>query len=66
MAVKTNAVSNLILFNLLPEQIPGLALGHAIHYIVGSSALLWSLSRRSAGSAAAPSWPPSAACWSPG
>ena len=43
VAVGTNAVSNLILFNLLPERwkIPGLALGHAIHYIVGSALLLW-------------------------
>jgi putative peptidoglycan lipid II flippase len=51
VAVGTNAVSNLILFNLLPERwkIPGLALGHAIHYIVGSALLLWSLSRRIGG-----------------
>ena len=51
VAVGTNAVTNVILFNLLPERwkIPGLALGHAVHYIVGSALLLWSLSRRIGG-----------------
>jgi putative peptidoglycan lipid II flippase len=50
-AVGVNAVSNLLLFNLLPERwkIPGLALGHALHYTVGSALLLWLLSRRIGG-----------------
>jgi putative peptidoglycan lipid II flippase len=51
VAVGVNAVTNLLLFNLLPERwkIPGLALGHAAHYAVGSALLLWSLSRRIGG-----------------
>ncbi|HEV3495276.1 MAG TPA: lipid II flippase MurJ [Actinomycetes bacterium] len=50
-AVGVNAASNLVLFSLLPERwkIPGLALGHALHYIVGSALLLWLLSRRIGG-----------------
>ncbi|HEV3399175.1 MAG TPA: murein biosynthesis integral membrane protein MurJ, partial [Actinomycetes bacterium] len=50
-AVGVNAASNLLLFSLLPERwkIPGLALGHALHYIVGSALLLWLLSRRIGG-----------------
>jgi putative peptidoglycan lipid II flippase len=51
VAVGVNAASNLVLFNLLPERwkIPGLALGHALHYTVGSALLLWLLSRRIGG-----------------
>ena len=51
VAVGVNAVTNLLLFNLLPERwkIPGLALGHAAHYIVGSALLLYLLSRRIGG-----------------
>jgi putative peptidoglycan lipid II flippase len=51
VAVAVNAASNLLLFNLLPERwkIPGLALGHAAHYTVGSALLLFVLSRRIGG-----------------
>jgi putative peptidoglycan lipid II flippase len=51
VAVTVNAASNLLLFNLLPERwkIPGLALGHAAHYTVGSALLLFVLSRRIGG-----------------
>jgi putative peptidoglycan lipid II flippase len=51
VAVGVNAVTNLLLFNLLPERwkIPGLALGHVAHYTVGSALLLWLLSRRIGG-----------------
>ena len=51
VAVGVNAGSNLLLFNLLPERwkIPGLALGHALHYTVGSALLLSVLSRRIGG-----------------
>jgi putative peptidoglycan lipid II flippase len=51
VAVGVNAASNLVLYNVLPERwkIPGLAAGHALHYIVGSALLLWLLSRRIGG-----------------
>jgi putative peptidoglycan lipid II flippase len=51
VAVGVNVVTNLLLFNLLPEQwkIPGLALGHAAHYTVGSALLLYLLSKRIGG-----------------
>jgi putative peptidoglycan lipid II flippase len=51
VAVGVNAVTNLVLFSLLPEQwkIPGLALGHVAHYTVGSALLLYFLSRRIGG-----------------
>jgi putative peptidoglycan lipid II flippase len=51
VAVGVNAAANLLLFNLLPERwkIPGLALGHAAHYTVGSALLLMVLSRRIGG-----------------
>ena len=51
VAVGTNVVANLLLFGLLPEpwKIPGLALGHAAHYTVGSTLLLVFLSRRIGG-----------------
>jgi putative peptidoglycan lipid II flippase len=51
VAVGVNAVTNLLLFNLLPEQwkIPGLALGHVAHYTVGSALLLYLLSKRIGG-----------------
>jgi putative peptidoglycan lipid II flippase len=51
VAVGVNAVANVVLFSVLPERwkIPGLALGHALHYTVGSALLLWSLSRRIGG-----------------
>jgi putative peptidoglycan lipid II flippase len=51
VAVGVNAVSNLLLFSLLPERwkIPGLALGHVAHYTVGSALLLYFLSRRIGG-----------------
>jgi putative peptidoglycan lipid II flippase len=51
VAVGVNAVVNLALFNLLPEQwkIPGLAMGHVAHYTVGSVLLLYLLSKRIGG-----------------
>jgi putative peptidoglycan lipid II flippase len=51
VAVATNVVANLLLFALLPApwKIPGLALGHAAHYTVGSVLLLAALSRRIGG-----------------
>jgi putative peptidoglycan lipid II flippase len=51
VAVGTNVVANLLLFALLPEpwKVPGLALGHAAHYTVGSALLLALLSRRVGG-----------------
>jgi putative peptidoglycan lipid II flippase len=51
VAVGVNAVSNLLLFALLPERwkIPGLALGHVAHYTVGCALLLLVLSRRIGG-----------------
>jgi putative peptidoglycan lipid II flippase len=51
VAVGTNVVANLLLFSLLPApwKVPGLALGHAAHYTVGSGLLLASLSRRIGG-----------------
>jgi putative peptidoglycan lipid II flippase len=51
VAVGVHVTANLVLYNLLPERwkIPGLALGHALHYTVGSALLLWSLSRRIGG-----------------
>jgi putative peptidoglycan lipid II flippase len=51
VAVGTNVVANLLLFALLPEpwKVPGLALGHAAHYTVGSALLLALLSRRIGG-----------------
>jgi putative peptidoglycan lipid II flippase len=51
VAVGTNVVANLLLFALLPRpwKVPGLALGHAFHYTVGSALLLVFLSRRIGG-----------------
>jgi putative peptidoglycan lipid II flippase len=51
VAVGVNAGANLLLFALLPERwkIPGLAMGHAAHYTVGSALLLFLLSRRIGG-----------------
>jgi putative peptidoglycan lipid II flippase len=51
VAVGVNAGANLLLFAVLPERwkIPGLALGHAAHYTVGSAMLLFLLSRRIGG-----------------
>jgi putative peptidoglycan lipid II flippase len=51
VAVGTNVVANLLLFALLPQpwKVPGLALGHALHYTVGSGLLLAALSRRIGG-----------------
>jgi putative peptidoglycan lipid II flippase len=51
VAVGTNVVANLLLFALLPGpwKVPGLALGHAAHYTVGSALLLALLSRRVGG-----------------
>jgi putative peptidoglycan lipid II flippase len=51
VAVGVNVVVDLLLFNLLPVQwkIPGLALGHATSYTVGSALLLYVMSRRIGG-----------------
>jgi putative peptidoglycan lipid II flippase len=51
VAVGVNVVVDLLLFNLLPERwkIPGLALGHATSYTVGSVLLFAYLSRRVGG-----------------
>jgi putative peptidoglycan lipid II flippase len=51
VAVAVNAIVNLALFNVLPEQwkIPGLAMGHVAHYTVGSVLLLYLLSKRIGG-----------------
>jgi putative peptidoglycan lipid II flippase len=51
VAVGVNVVVDLLLFNLLPERwkIPGLALGHATSYTVGSVLLFAFLSRRVGG-----------------
>jgi putative peptidoglycan lipid II flippase len=51
VSVAVNVVVDLALFNLLPLRwkIPGLALGHAISYTVGSTLLLAVMSRRIGG-----------------
>ena len=51
VSVAVNVVVNLVLFNLLPVRwkIPGLALGHATSYTVGSALLLYVMSRRIGG-----------------
>jgi putative peptidoglycan lipid II flippase len=51
VAVGVNVVVDLLLFNLLPQpwKIPGLALGHASSYTVGSVLLFAYLSRRVGG-----------------
>ena len=51
VSVGVNVVVDLLLFNLLPERwkIPGLALGHATSYTVGSVLLFAYLSRRVGG-----------------
>jgi putative peptidoglycan lipid II flippase len=51
VSVGVNVVVDLLLFNLLPERwkIPGLALGHATSYTVGSVLLFTYLSRRVGG-----------------
>ena len=51
VSVGVNVVVNLLLFNLLPVRwkIPGLALGHATSYTVGSALLLYLMSRRIGG-----------------
>jgi putative peptidoglycan lipid II flippase len=51
VAVGVNACLNLLLFALLPQpwKVPGLALGHAAHYTLGSALLLVFLSRRIGG-----------------
>jgi putative peptidoglycan lipid II flippase len=51
VSVGVNVVVDLLLFNLLPLRwkIPGLALGHAISYTVGSALLLYVMSRRIGG-----------------
>jgi putative peptidoglycan lipid II flippase len=51
VSVGVNVVVDLLLFNLLPERwkIPGLALGHATSYTVGSVLLFVYLSRRVGG-----------------
>ena len=51
VSVGVNVVVDLLLFNLLPLRwkIPGLALGHAISYTVGSALLLYLMSRRIGG-----------------
>jgi putative peptidoglycan lipid II flippase len=51
VAVGTNVILNLLLFALLPRpwKVPGLALGHAAHYTLGSALLLVFLSRRIGG-----------------
>jgi putative peptidoglycan lipid II flippase len=51
VSVGVNVVVDLLLFNLLPVRwkIPGLALGHATSYTVGSALLLYLMSRRIGG-----------------
>ena len=51
VSVGVNVVVDLLLFNLLPLRwkIPGLALGHATSYTVGSALLLYLMSRRIGG-----------------
>ena len=51
ISVGVNVVVDLLLFNLLPLRwkIPGLALGHATSYTVGSALLLYLMSRRIGG-----------------
>jgi putative peptidoglycan lipid II flippase len=51
VSVGVNVVVDLLLFNLLPVRwkIPGLALGHATSYTVGSTLLLYLMSRRIGG-----------------
>jgi putative peptidoglycan lipid II flippase len=51
VSVGVNVVVDLLLFNLLPQRwkIPGLALGHAISYTVGSALLLYLMSKRIGG-----------------
>jgi putative peptidoglycan lipid II flippase len=51
VSVGVNVVVDLLLFNLLPVRwkIPGLAMGHAISYTVGSALLLYVMSRRIGG-----------------
>jgi putative peptidoglycan lipid II flippase len=51
VSVGVNVVADLLLFNLLPLRwkIPGLALGHAISYTVGSALLLYLMSKRIGG-----------------
>jgi putative peptidoglycan lipid II flippase len=51
VSVGVNVVVDLLLFNLLPQRwkIPGLALGHAISYTVGSALMLYVMSRRIGG-----------------
>jgi putative peptidoglycan lipid II flippase len=51
VSVGVNVVVDLLLFNLLPVRwkIPGLAMGHAISYTVGSVLLLYLMSRRIGG-----------------
>jgi putative peptidoglycan lipid II flippase len=45
-AVAIHIVANLVLFLALDLGVPGLALGHAIHYVVGSVALVVLIRRR--------------------